>query len=294
MRLGLNAINLLLSQGMANNPDKYKATWVSHSSISDFLSCPRAYYLRNVYKDPLTGNKITITSAPLSLGSAVHEVLEALSFLPTDSRFKVDLLEKFNEIWQKYSGEVGGFKSLEEEMKYKQRGIDMIKRVNKNPGLLRNKAIKIKSEINLPNYWLSPEEEIILCGKIDWLCYNEDDNSVSIIDFKTGKNEESEGSLQLPIYLLLTQNTQKRKVKDLFYWYLNKDDEPRKQSFPDLEESYEKVFEIAKRIKLARKLNHFKCPHNGCSKCTPLERILRGDGKKVAVSETRQDIYILP
>ncbi len=53
-------------------PDKYTATWVSHSSMGDFIKCPRAYYLKNMYKNPKTGKKIGIVSPALSLGSAVH------------------------------------------------------------------------------------------------------------------------------------------------------------------------------------------------------------------------------
>ena len=47
------------------------------------------------------------------------------------------------------------------------------------------------------------EENIILNGKIDWLEYVPEDDSIRVIDFKTGKNDEKEGSLQLPIYILL-------------------------------------------------------------------------------------------
>jgi len=72
--------------------DKFTATWVSHSSIRDFLNCPRAYYLNNVYKDPATNHKIQIVSPALSLGSSVHEVIESLSNLPTKDRFKESLL----------------------------------------------------------------------------------------------------------------------------------------------------------------------------------------------------------
>ena len=69
--------------------DKYSAVWVSHSSISDFLKCPRAYFLRNVYKDPATGHKITVVTPPLSLGTAVHEVIESLAVLPVEERLKI-------------------------------------------------------------------------------------------------------------------------------------------------------------------------------------------------------------
>ncbi len=272
-------------------PDKFKATWVSHSSIGDFLKCPRLYYLRNVYKDPKTGHKITAMKPPLALGQIVHDVVEALSVLPTEERLAVPLTKKMEVEWQRVSGKVGGFTSKEEEEEYKARGIKMLERVEKCPGPILEKAVKIKQD--LPHYWLSEEENIILCGKVDWLKWVEKDDSVHIIDFKTGKNEEDVKSLQLPIYLLLVTNTQKRKVSGVSYWYLDKDNKPKKQKLPDTEESYEKIFEVAKRIKLGRKINHLKCLRGGCFACKDLERVVAGEGEKVGVSEYRQDIYVL-
>ncbi|MEK7169146.1 MAG: PD-(D/E)XK nuclease family protein [Patescibacteria group bacterium] len=272
--------------------DKYKATWVSHSSISDFIVCPRAYYLRNVYKDPKTGNKITVTSPALSLGSAVHEVIESLSVLPVEERLKTPLLDKLDLAWQKVSGKLGGFKTKDEEEKYKERGREMLKRVEKHPGPLLNKAIKLQSDF-IPNYYLSDEDNIILCGKIDWLEYLEETDSIHIIDFKTGKNEEGDDSLQLPIYLLLATNLQSRSVSKASYWYLDKSDELVEKTLPNLTDSKEKVLTVARRIKLARQFKHFVCPTNGCMKCRPLERILKSEGEKVGVSDTKQDIYIL-
>lgn len=273
--------------------DKYKAVWVSHSSISDFLVCPRAYYLRNVYKDPKTGNKITVTSPSLSLGQAVHEVVESLSVLPVDERLSVSLLKKFDVAWEKVTGIVGGFKNKEQEEEFKERGMQMLKRVEEHPGPILKKALKLQSDF-IPYYYLSDEDDIILCGKIDWLEYLEDTDSVHIIDFKTGKNEEGDDSLQLPIYLLLATNLQSRPVSKASYWYLDKSDELVEKELPNLVDSKEKVLTVARRIKLARQLNHFVCPKNGCMKCRPLERVLKSEGTKVGVSETRQDIYILP
>lgn len=272
--------------------DKYKAVWVSHSSIADFIACPRAYYLRNVYKDPKTGNKITITSPSLSLGSAVHEVIESLSVLPVSERLSISLLKKFDVAWQKVTGKLGGFKDQSQEEEYKERGRLMLRKVEEHPGPILKKAVKIPTDF-IPNYYLSEEDDIILCGKIDWLEYLENTDSVHIIDFKTGKNEEGEESLQLPIYLLLATNTQSRPVTKASYWYLDKSDELTPKELPNMADSKDKVLTIARRIKLARQLNHFVCPTNGCMKCRPLERILKSEGEKVGVSDTRQDIYIL-
>ncbi len=273
--------------------DKYSAHWVSHSSIGDFLRCPRAYYLRAVYKDPKTGHKITEVKPSLSLGQVVHDVIEEISFLPSQERLSIPLVKRLDAHWKKVEAKKGGFKSLEEEREFRQRAKDMLSFLEKNPGPLLKKAIKIKSEDGLPYFWLSEKDNIILCGKIDWIEYL-DDGSVHIIDFKTGKNEEKEDSLQLPIYCLLASNTQKRKVSKASYWYLGNAQKPVSKPLPDLNDAYEKVYEVAKRMKLGKQINYFKCPKGGCFACTPLERILNGEGEKVGVSEYNQDIYILP
>ena len=149
--------------------DKYSAVWISHTSINDFLQCPRAYFLKNIFKDRSSGNKIQIISPSLALGSAVHEVLESLSTVPTEIRFEESLVLKLDQVWEKLSGKKGGFKDLDEEHKYKERGKAMLRRVMDHPGPLLNLAVKIKE--SLPYFWLSEEENIILCGKIDWLEY---------------------------------------------------------------------------------------------------------------------------
>ena len=133
--------------------DKYTATWVSHSSISDYLKCPRAYYLKNVYRDPKTHRKISLMQPSLALGQVVHEVIESLSTLPVESRFLTPLLATFERAWTRVSGKNGGFTSEEMEEKYKKRGREMIQRVSDHPGPLAEKAIKIRHE--LPHFWLS-------------------------------------------------------------------------------------------------------------------------------------------
>lgn len=229
---------------------------------------------------------------PLSLGQAVHDVVQSLASLPVEMRLQEPLLKKFDVAWEKVSGKRGGFRSSEIEQKYKERGRAMIQRIIDNPGPILKKAIRTKEE--LPHYWFSEEDNIILCGKIDWLVYNEEDDSVHILDFKTGKHDEDGESLQLPIYNLLASNTQKRKVSGASYWYLEREDAPREVSLPTLEESYDRLIDVAKKVALARKLGHFKCSTpGGCPACQPLESILNGNGELVGVSEYNQDIYIM-
>lgn len=272
--------------------DKYSAVWVSHSSIGNFLECPRSYYLKNVYKNS-SGHKIKIMSAPLALGQAVHEVIESLSEIKTTERFKEPLLNKFERAWKRVSGKSGGFLDKETEYKYKVRGEEMIRRVIKNPGPVAELAVKINME--LPYYWLSEEDNIILCGKIDWLKYIPDRDAVEIIDFKTSKNEEGEDSLQLLMYNLLVHNCQKRKVEGAWYWYLDRNDRLTKKELPDLKESEEKILKIARKLKLARQLEVFKCPNGdkGCRACRPYEMVLKGEAEFVGNDEYRADVFVL-
>lgn len=272
--------------------DKFSATWVSHSSMGDYLACPRAYYLKNMYRDPKTHHKIMLMQPPLALGQAVHEVVESLSSLPAEKRFRESLQNRFDIAWSKISGKIGGFRDASEEADFKKRGLDMISRIERSPGPLVNKAIKLRQE--LPYYWLSEEDNIILCGKIDWLEYEEATDSVHIIDFKTGKFDEDESSLQLPIYILLAKHCQTRPVTKVSYWYLGRDDEPVAMPLPNEDEAQKRVMEIAKKIQLARKLEHFKCPRSeGCRVCRPYESIISGNATFVGVGGYSQDIWTI-
>ncbi len=277
--------------------DPYTATWVSHSSMGDFLKCPRAYYLHNVYKDPKTKRKINIVNPHLALGVAVHEVLEGLANYKSDDRFKIPLINHFEKAWKKVSGPFGGFTSAEQEAETKARAIKMLERVEKNPAPLLQKAVRVKDGENglPPNFCISEEENIILCGKIDWLIWKPKDDSVHILDFKTGKHEESEDSLQLPIYQLLLKKLQKRRVTGASYWYVDRDDEPIDMPLPDIDESHRRVMEVARAIKLAREKAIFVCSRGekGCFACQPFEKIIKGEAKYIGVGEMKQDLYML-
>lgn len=277
--------------------------WVSYSKIEAFSECPRKYYLRHLYKDSQTGNKITIIKPALALGQAVHQVLENLSKISSENRRSYSLLEEFEKIWQKFKGKKGGFTTLDEEEDYKQKGLSMLKRILINPGPLFNKSIRtsslskiVKLSDSLSNCWLSEEEQIILSGKIDWLEHLPEDNSIHIIDFKTGQSEEKNGSLQLPVYLLLAKKCQARDVKKMSYWYLQLHDTLTPLEMPDQTTILEQVLEPALKIKEATQNRQFSCIKGGCYGCEPYELIVKGEAEFVGIANTDgflQDTYIL-
>lgn len=274
--------------------DKYSAVWVSHSSMGDFLRCPRLYYLRNVYKDSKTKNKINIVSPHMSLGVAVHEVLEGLADFPSESRMDRDLLAWFDDVWKKYSGKVGGFKDASQEKEFKARGVTMLESAKKDPKFLIHKRIKLPREVMNPNFFISDEENIILNGLIDWIEYIPETNSLHIVDFKTGKKEETENSLQLPIYLLLCNALQKRIVTKASYWYLESGKVVEKE-LPDADTAFRDVLAVALRVKAARTKNEFECSKGnlGCMHCIPFEKVLRGEAEFVGTGTFKQDLYFV-
>jgi len=273
--------------------DKYSAVWISHSSIGDYLKCPRSYYLKNVYKNPLTNRKVTIMSPPLALGQAIHEVVESLSQVPVEERLDKLTPEAFENAWAKISGDKGGFSDANQEKTAKDRAYSMLQRIRDNPGPIAQKSIKLREK--LPYYWLSEEDNLILCGKIDWLGYDSQTDSVSILDFKTGKYDEDPNSLQLPIYLLLASHSQSRPVSKAYYWYLDRDDAPQQIPLPDTVSAEKQILTLGKKIALARKLNHFNCHQiDGCRACLPLETVVKGQAKLVGLNDYGAEVYVLP
>ncbi len=275
-------------------PDKYSAVWVSHSSMGDFLKCRRMYYLHNMYKNPRTNMKISIVSPHMSLGVAVHEVLEGLGKYKAEDRLKRNLLADYEEAWKKVSGKIGGFISAEQEAEFKARGKRMIETVINNPRMLGNKIVKLPKEKMNPNFYIDIENNIILNGLVDWIEYLPETDSLHLVDFKTGKNEEQEGSLQLPIYLLLCNALQKRKVSKASYWYLETDKFVEKE-LPDAEKAKEDVLKIAREVKAFRTAGDFRCLKGpgGCIHCQQYERIVNGEAEFVGVGGFGQELYIV-
>jgi ATP-dependent helicase/DNAse subunit B len=282
--------------------DKYTAVWVSHSSMGDFLKCPRLYYLHNVYKDPATGRKMSIVNPHMALGTAVHEVLEDLANYPSEERFNRDLRARFEEEWEKVSGTKGGFLTPEQEEEFKMRGKEMINNVIADHKFLVNKRVKLPKEKMNPNFYLSEDDNIILNGQVDWIEFLED-QTLHIVDFKTGKREESDSSLQLPIYLLLCNKLRPQwKVSKASYWYLESDKIVEKE-LPDAETAYRDVYDVALKVKQARDTGVFPCPkgEGGCMHCRPYEKIL--DWKKgktedesiisIGVGGFNQDMFVV-
>ena len=271
--------------------DKYKALWLSHSSLGDFQKCPRLYYFKNIYKDKYA-RKIDIPSPYKSLGIAIHEVVENLANTPSNIRLdkiQKDLLNDYKNNWQKYSGKIGGFTDDQQENIFYERGVGMINNIIENPELFLKKVIQHKSYNKsnmITNIVLSTAPDIILCGNIDWIRYNDEDDTISIIDFKTGTREESQDSTQLAIYYLLLSRLQKRVIRDAYYLYLDKsvkEEDLKEYSLNivinNIEDFVNNIIEIGNKIIDCKKNNLWECSKKDgdieeCIHCKDYEKII--------------------
>jgi len=265
------------------------AIFISYSKINDFETCPQLFYYRNIYKNPKTGYKIQLINPSLSVGGAIHDIIEEFYRNKKEDRTNKLLYQIFKKFWENIKGEKGGFKDYKEEEENKERAILMLKNFYTNKEFLNKDKLKTNT---FPKYNL--ENNLILIGKLDFV--EKDNDSYIITDFKTGKNEEKETSLQMPIYALLLEGefgTQNIKAQ---YWYLDSGTSPTLYNLPKKEESLNKITMWGERIKLAQKTNSYRCKSglSSCWACRDILEISKGKGKLVWLDSSRsQEIYII-
>jgi len=266
--------------------------WISHSAISDFETCPRLYYLRDLYRDPKTNHRIQVVNPYLTLGIVVHKVIEEISKLAAETRFEIPLMNRFERRWQFYDGKKGGFVSQEEEENFKIRGLEMLKKLE-NSQIIKNPNYKIGHE--LPKVRLFKGEDLILVGSLDWIEILPN-GGLHIIDFKTGRTEEDEHSLQLPIYQILAHYNFKEPIEKISYWYLDKDEGPISIELNPIQTYIPIIREKALKIKKAIDGNKLVCksPIGKCYKCEKYEVIISNNAEYTGYDpEMNRDLYFV-
>ena len=260
--------------------------FISYTSLSDFLKCPRTYYFKNLYRDKKTGNRIQVASPYLSLGSTVHDSCKW--YLEMGGQVTYPQLErKFRNLWLKYSGKRGGFATREDEAVFGKRGIKMLDNFFKNAKRLE----KITHKIDFPK--LNLFEDVILMGNFDFIGERQD-GTLHVCDFKTGVNDEKD-PLQLYIYAILAEANFGKSVSAASFWYLDRDDEPRQIVLDPLEPKLEWIIEKAKDVKETINAAKWVCAEQGKCDCASYQAILGGKGEFQFTDERyHKDIYFLP
>ncbi len=264
--------------------------WISHSSIVDFNNCPRLYYFKSRYRNPESGNRVQLVNPYLSLGSAVHDAIDQAVNISPSKRSNISLIKKYQKIWENYSGVRGGFAFQKKEDEFKKRGIKMLKKVEKSTLFLRK---TLKKDEDLPKITLS--KNIYLVGSFDWIEVLSNKN-LHIVDFKTGRFEEKNGSWQLPIYQALVQGNYSNSVEKLSYWYLSENGGFVSRKAISLNDFIPKLKEKGLEIEKAINDKNFSCNsrYGKCYWCRDYEKIISGKAEPVGVDERmKKDLYFL-
>ncbi len=273
---------------MAFNPN---AVFVSPSSLADLEKCPQAYYYRYVYRTP-RNLKLQIISPALSLGTVIHDTIDQFLAMDLSDRKPEELDRVYNYLWDNFSGDKGGFTSVDEEKETKERGIIMLNRFKSNPDFWTTSA-KAKFP-DFPKVDLGPD--LILTGKLDWIDQTPD-GGYRIIDFKTGKNKEREDSYQLPIYSILVKNLMKTDKLTAYYWYLDSSDQLESVGLPDYDSAFAQIRQKGEVMQMVRKTQSYRCQSGkeSCWACKEIKAVAEGGGKLVKIDPSHnQEIYILP
>lgn len=266
--------------------------YLSYTSLKDFLKCPRAYYLKNIYKDPKSGFRIQIASPYLTLGSTVHDSVKW--YLDTGRSASIeDLIKKYRNFWLKYRGKKGGFISDEEEGNFGRRGLKMIDNFFTNVQNLEKSA----KDVTFPKFNLI--ENIVLIGNFDFIGEKED-GTLHVVDFKTGEKDEEE-TLQLYIYAILAESNLEKNVSAASFWYLDREDKPREIVLDPLEPKLEWLKIKALEIKEAINKNEWTCIKDdaqdgaSCRDCRDYRAIIDGKGQfQFSDYRYKKDVYFLP
>ncbi|MDO8570868.1 MAG: PD-(D/E)XK nuclease family protein [Candidatus Daviesbacteria bacterium] len=268
------------------------ALYLSHTTLNDFLNCPRAYYLKNIYRNPETGYKLQIASPYLSLGATVHDAIKW--FLEQGSKlFFNDIEGQYRNHWQKYRGKKGGFSSDEEEAIFGKRGLKMLQNFVENSSKLE----KLLPLINFPKYPLT--ENIILHGNMDFVGERKDD-SLHVLDFKTGTRDE-DSPIQLYIYAILAENNYEKPVSKASFWYLDRDENPKEIVIDSLEHTIDWLKEKGLLMQKAIAENNWVCKNGPapdgaglCRDCKEYQAIIDGKGEFMFSDYAfKKDIYFL-
>ncbi|MBI2196176.1 PD-(D/E)XK nuclease family protein [Candidatus Daviesbacteria bacterium] len=267
------------------------ALWISYTALKDFTRCPRSYYLKNRYRDPKTGNRLQVASAPMTLGSLVHDAIKWY-LLTGRVAGKDAVVAQYKNHWLKYRGKRGGFTSTKEEAEFGKRGLAMLDNFMKNVGSL---------EPHVPLFDFLKfrlDEKIILNGRVDFVGQLPD-GSLHILDFKTGSKEE-EDSTQLHTYAILAESHLQKPVSRISYWYLDRESVPKEAVLDSLEEKLTWLRDKALQIKRAIDENNWVCIEGGppagglCNDCRSYQAIIDGKGEFQFSDEAfKKDVYFL-
>ena len=254
----------------------------SPSKLGLFEKCPKSYQFN--YLDPIYSKmKSDLNKMPenifsfFTLGRAVHNAITLFFHAQEEERSWENLKNTLKVTWTSEAqrnkkmplGKWGGFKSIEQEREAYNQALLMLKNFFsmqiKDSKIVYLPTSDIRHSIKDYQDLITPiNEDFDISGKFDLITENEDE-SLHIIDFKTGKNEDSD-SFQLKFYKVLAEEKFKKPASKASFFFLRSGS--RKEFELDAQDTDDLKSEIIKKIDLINQTKEFKPkPSNFCKFC---------------------------
>ena len=172
------------------------------SALNNYLSCPKKYLYKNLIRIP------DVYSPTLKYGDLIHKSLE---FFFTASAKAEKILPK-KELLGAFDKELTkSYFSEKDEDKFRVRGEKTLSEYYDE--YVGTWTHKVKTEFNPKrDFELDNQEILKITGFVDKIEYNDDDGSINIVDYKTGrgfsektKEEKTDYERQIVFYHLLLE-----------------------------------------------------------------------------------------
>ncbi len=200
----------------------------SYSKLEKFKKCPLDYYF--YYLDP-EWKGFQKPKDYKTKGSAVHNAITLFYHLKPEERNLSNLRECLYQAWfsevdpakEPPLGEIGGFNNIFHERKTYWEALRMLKNFfnleDTNPQLFYLPTKDIKHSFGDYQDSIQPlTDGVFISGKFDRIDKLEN-NTLRIVDFKTGKNSQDRS--QLDFYALLAELNFDLEVSTASFYYLN-------------------------------------------------------------------------
>ena len=202
----------------------------SYSKLALFDKCKKQYHFQ--YLDSVIEKRDFKKQRDYQTkGNAVHGAITLFYHLPLEKRSFENLKNSLKEAWfseinpfkDPPLGEIGGFDTLEYERETYRDAIRILKNFfelgETDPPIFYLPTNNIKNSFDDYKNFIKPlNDELFISGKMDRIDKLEDE-SLRIIDFKTGK--EDQDRFQLDFYKLLAELNFDNKIKTVSFYYLD-------------------------------------------------------------------------
>lgn len=210
--------------------EKIRVTYISYSQLDTYKTCPLQYKYRYIMKIPVP------PSAALTFGDTIHRTLK--SFYDLVKLDKSPDLDTLQDLYRR-SWNPAGYGNIRYAEKMKLHGMELLSEYFKRGYLPGYKP----QELEYP-FKIRIAPDLVVGGKIDRVD-RLDDNSIEIIDYKTGQAPRSKNprnDLQLTVYVLAATdpgifNLPEDRVTVSFYFLENQQKVSAKRTVAQLDEA---------------------------------------------------------